>query len=188
MQRRCQPTAGRRLLIGCASDEQSAQTNGWPGASKRRRHCAPWGEHGLLEHESRSVLRHVHPPLRVVNAAAESAIMTASNITVGCWVGPMITRSTSFGISIPSSLSVGISAGMLRSWILQTGCGTARIVSMLFVSGRQRIERPRVLARAMNLLFARVNPLRVCPPENSGCGPISLQSRHGSECKKDCSR
>jgi hypothetical protein len=45
-----------------------------------------------------------------------------------------------------------------------------------------------VLARAMNVLMARVNPLGVCPHENSGCGPISLQSRRGSECKKDCSR
>jgi len=51
--------------------------------------------------------------------AAESANMNASRMILGCWVGPMITRTTSSGISIPSSLSIGISAGMLRRWILK---------------------------------------------------------------------
>jgi hypothetical protein len=38
-----------------------------------------------------------------------------------------------------------------------------------------------------NCPSSRVNPLRVCPHEIQGAAPISLQSRHESECKKDCS-
>ena len=50
--------------------------------------------------------------------ACSSFPTMASHTAVGYCVGPMMTRSTNCGISIPSSLSVGTAAGMLRSGIV----------------------------------------------------------------------